>query len=145
MREWHSKPPSSLALAGTVKTPTSHPRQGKTQMFRRDLSGEELQRVASNPRPHTGKGYQTKKKLICALLRRDPVGQPRGAAFWGALLRVLGEPPGPWPRTAPANEWKDWGTRPSMGPPGADPACTELGQGAAIEEAGRIATAGGEH
>jgi hypothetical protein len=45
---------------GTVKTSMEHPSQGKTQMFRRDLGEGEFQAVLSNPRQHTGKGYQTK-------------------------------------------------------------------------------------
>lgn len=34
--------------------------QGKTQMFRRDLSEGQFQSVCENPRYHTGQGYQTK-------------------------------------------------------------------------------------
>ncbi|KAJ3110938.1 hypothetical protein HDU96_006134 [Phlyctochytrium bullatum] len=43
---------------GTVKTSMDHPSQGKTQMFRRDLSESEFRSVLDNPRQHTGKGYQ---------------------------------------------------------------------------------------
>ena len=36
-----------------------HPRQGKTQLFRRGIeSYEELAAIFENPRTHTGKGYQ---------------------------------------------------------------------------------------
>lgn len=45
---------------GTVKTSMDHPSQGKTQMFRRDLSDGEFSKVLDNPRSHTGKGYQRK-------------------------------------------------------------------------------------
>lgn len=38
----------------------SHPRKGPTQLFRRDLSAAEEDRVLENPRAHTGKGYYTK-------------------------------------------------------------------------------------
>jgi hypothetical protein len=31
-----------------------HPRQGKTQMFRRNLSEHQFERVLANPRQHTG-------------------------------------------------------------------------------------------
>ncbi len=37
-----------------------HPRKGPTQLFRRDLSTTEQERVLDNPRAHTGKGYYTK-------------------------------------------------------------------------------------
>ena len=49
------------ACRGTVKTSMTHPSQGNTQMFRRDLTDSEFSSVAYNPRQHTGKGYQTKK------------------------------------------------------------------------------------
>ena len=50
----------TLVLVGTVKTVMSHPRKGPTQLFRRDLSAAEEDRVLENPRAHTGKGYYTK-------------------------------------------------------------------------------------
>lgn len=37
-----------------MKTVMNHPRQGKTQMFRRNLSEKQFQRVLSDPRSHTG-------------------------------------------------------------------------------------------
>jgi hypothetical protein len=37
-----------------------HPSQGKTQMFRRNLSDHEFSEVLTNPRAHTNQGYQTK-------------------------------------------------------------------------------------
>ncbi|KAL4425669.1 hypothetical protein ABPG75_009685 [Micractinium tetrahymenae] len=43
---------------GTVKTMLDHPSQGRTQMFRRNLSEDGFIRVLLNPRAHTGKGYQ---------------------------------------------------------------------------------------
>lgn len=46
---------------GTVKTSMDHPTQGKTQMFRRDITNNEYVNVLNDPRHHTGKGYQTKK------------------------------------------------------------------------------------
>ncbi|CAL5229430.1 g12752 [Coccomyxa viridis] len=45
---------------GTVKTSMSHPTQGNTQMFRRDLDDTGFQQVLENPRYHSGQGYQTK-------------------------------------------------------------------------------------
>ena len=41
----------------TVGTSLSHPRQGKTQLFRRNVSNEELRRIFDDPRVHTGYGY----------------------------------------------------------------------------------------
>jgi hypothetical protein len=49
-----------LLPAETVKTSMNHPSQGKTQMFRRDLSDAQFAAVCENPRAHTGQGYQTK-------------------------------------------------------------------------------------
>jgi hypothetical protein len=37
-----------------------HPSQGKTHMFRRNLSDNQFASVCQNPRAHTGHGYQTK-------------------------------------------------------------------------------------
>lgn len=44
----------------TVGTYLKHPRQGKTQLFRRNVSYELLDKIFNNPRQHTGKGYQRK-------------------------------------------------------------------------------------
>eukprot|EP01032_Pedospumella_encystans_P013611 gene13611-15661_t len=44
---------------GTVGTCVEHPISGKTQLFRRKVSYETLQRIFQNPRVHTGKGYYT--------------------------------------------------------------------------------------
>jgi hypothetical protein len=42
---------------GTVGTSLDHPRQGRTQLFRRNVSLEMLSRIFANPRIHTGHGY----------------------------------------------------------------------------------------
>ncbi|KAL0482897.1 hypothetical protein AKO1_014186 [Acrasis kona] len=47
---------------GTVKTSLNHPVQGKTQMFRRNLTADQFESVCKNPRHHTNKGYQRKNK-----------------------------------------------------------------------------------
>lgn len=44
----------------TVATCINHPKQGKTQLFRKNVSFDELDKIFKNPRVHTGKGYQTK-------------------------------------------------------------------------------------
>ena len=48
---------------GTVGTYFKHPRQGKTQMFRKDIGKDNwslLENIFANPRIHTNLGYQTK-------------------------------------------------------------------------------------
>ena len=47
---------------GTVGSYLDHPRQGKTQLFRRQVSMSEASDIFSNPRQHTGKGYHTKNR-----------------------------------------------------------------------------------
>lgn len=42
----------------TVGTCLTHPKQGKTQMFRRNVTDKELEKIFKNPRHHTNKGYQ---------------------------------------------------------------------------------------
>jgi hypothetical protein len=44
----------------TVGTALSHPRKGRTQMFRRDCTEKEVRELLQNPRKHTGKGYRKK-------------------------------------------------------------------------------------
>jgi hypothetical protein len=44
----------------TVGTCLSHPRQGKTQLFRKGVSMNCLDKIFKNPRLHTGKGYRKK-------------------------------------------------------------------------------------
>jgi hypothetical protein len=45
---------------GTVATCLNHPKQGKTQMFRRNVDLTLLQKIFENPRIHSNKGYQKK-------------------------------------------------------------------------------------
>lgn len=44
---------------GTVGSYLDHPRQGKTQLFRRKISMSDASDIFNNPRRHTGKGYKT--------------------------------------------------------------------------------------
>lgn len=44
----------------TVSTCLEHPKKGKTQLFRKNVSFEMLRDIFANPRKHTGKGYYTK-------------------------------------------------------------------------------------
>lgn len=46
----------------TVATALNHPFKGKTQLFRKQLSMTELEKVFANPRVHTDKGYIRKRK-----------------------------------------------------------------------------------
>jgi hypothetical protein len=46
---------------GTVGTCLNHPKQGKTQLFRRDVDAESLDEIFKNPRTHTGDGYHRKQ------------------------------------------------------------------------------------
>lgn len=41
----------------TVGTSLTHPKKGKTQLFRRRCSLEMMKRIFKNPRQHTGRGY----------------------------------------------------------------------------------------
>lgn len=41
----------------TVGTVINHPKKGRTQMFRRNVSSKELLDIFTDPRTHTGKGY----------------------------------------------------------------------------------------
>lgn len=45
---------------GTVGTCMNHPIKGKTQLFRRNVTLNELDKLFANPRSHTGKGYYRK-------------------------------------------------------------------------------------
>ncbi|KAL7470846.1 hypothetical protein ACHAXS_011127 [Conticribra weissflogii] len=54
---------------GTVGTCLNHPRQGKTQLFRRDVDVSGLREIFRNPRVHTGVGYYEKEKVGKADLR----------------------------------------------------------------------------
>ena len=45
----------------TVATCIKHPKKGKTQLFRRNVSFDELEKLFKNPRTHTGKGYYEKR------------------------------------------------------------------------------------
>ena len=46
---------------GTCGSYLDHPKQGKTQLFRRKIEPNEAIAIFQNPRVHTPKGYQTKK------------------------------------------------------------------------------------
>jgi len=47
---------------GTVGSCLNHPKQGKTQLFRRDVDLAVLEKIFDNPRLHSGKGYHRKKQ-----------------------------------------------------------------------------------
>jgi hypothetical protein len=43
----------------TVGTALHHPKKGKTQLFRKHVMFDELEKIFINPRVHTRKGYYT--------------------------------------------------------------------------------------
>lgn len=45
----------------TVATCIDHPKKGKTQLFRKNITIEQLKKIFDNPRQHTGKGYYEKR------------------------------------------------------------------------------------
>lgn len=46
----------------TIASYLYHPRQKRTQLFRKQCDKEEAKRIFQNPRTHTGKGYHTKQE-----------------------------------------------------------------------------------
>ena len=44
----------------TIATALDHPMQGKTQLYRRNISDKMLERIFQNPRVHTKRGYRRK-------------------------------------------------------------------------------------
>ena len=48
---------------GTVGSYLDHPTQGKTQLFRRDITMCGVAVILDNPRQHTGVGYHTREQL----------------------------------------------------------------------------------
>jgi hypothetical protein len=44
----------------TVATCLNHPKQGKTQMFRKNVTPQEMEKIFKNPRHHINKGYKRK-------------------------------------------------------------------------------------
>lgn len=47
----------------TVGTCLNHPARGKTQLFRREVSMDQLAQIFDNPRSHTGKRYYSRQNL----------------------------------------------------------------------------------
>ena len=56
---------------GTVGTALQHPRQGKTQMFRRNCGLREVEEIMANPRVHTDKGYKRCQDITGVLGESD--------------------------------------------------------------------------
>jgi len=46
----------------TIGTAIDHPSQGKTQLFRRKCTVDDLKQILQNPRSHTGKGYKKRSR-----------------------------------------------------------------------------------
>ena len=49
--------------SGTVGSYLDHPRQGKTQLYRRNVDWSDLRQILNNPRVHTGTGYHERAEL----------------------------------------------------------------------------------
>lgn len=62
---------------GTVGTVVDHPQQGRTQLFRRNVSIVQLASIFANPRVHTGVGYRT---LLAAQNMNIDLTRPGGTA-----------------------------------------------------------------
>lgn len=71
---------------GTVGSYLDHPRQGKTQLFRRQVSMSDASDIFRNPRQHTGKGYHTKKQQNNGNNVRQQ-GRKRKAGGQGVYMR----------------------------------------------------------
>ena len=65
---------------GTIGACVSHPRQGKTQLFRRDVDALQLRFIFKNPRVHTGSGYYRSRKVLAPLSLSNNI-QDRQAEF----------------------------------------------------------------
>jgi len=48
---------------GTVGTCINHPHRGKSQLFRRNQSLDDIEAIFANPRVHTGEGYYTRESI----------------------------------------------------------------------------------
>lgn len=60
----------------TVGTCLDHPRQGRTQLFRKDVTAAELALIFWKPRIHSGKGYKRRKTGLKANeISRTDVGE----------------------------------------------------------------------
>ena len=68
---------------GTVGTCIDHPRQGKTQLFRRNVDLVMLNTIFDDPRVHTDRGYQRN--------RNNPPPPRRSEAHPAAISQAWGE------------------------------------------------------
>lgn len=82
---------------GTVGTCVDHPTQGKTSLFRRDQTVEDLRRIFANPRVHTGVGYHRREERLHRASPRHAAATGRGRVppdddvrRWTAVLTQLG-------------------------------------------------------
>lgn len=46
----------------TVATALDHPKHGKSQLYRRNITPDELEKIMEWPRVHSGRGYFTNKE-----------------------------------------------------------------------------------
>lgn len=48
----------------TVATAMYHPKHGKSQLYRRNITPDELEKIFEWPRIHSGRGYFEKKNIV---------------------------------------------------------------------------------
>eukprot|EP01068_Selenidium_serpulae_P004468 Selendium_serpulae@DN3585_c0_g1_i3.p2 len=70
--------------SGTVGSYLEHPRQGHTQLFRRNTTLLGAEAVFRNPRTHTGEGYHTKAH---AATGGGQYGEPRPCRYGDDCFR----------------------------------------------------------
>eukprot|EP00948_MAST-09A_sp_MAST-9A-sp1_P002663 g2663.t1 len=77
---------------GTVGTCLCHPKQGKTQLFRRKCTIHDLVEIFEHPRWHSGRGYQTKSNSSVLALSSSSVNDDdESSALRYNLLNVEAE------------------------------------------------------
>lgn len=52
----------------TVATVLNHPKQGRQQLYRKDVTRQELEKLFKNPRQHTGKGFRVRLREFLHVL-----------------------------------------------------------------------------
>ena len=81
---------------GTVGTCVHHPRQGKTQLFRRNVDLQLLVAIMTNPRVHTDRGYQRRPSHTegSSGSAASPTKMMRAEAWGGAQAAAPSDPVG---------------------------------------------------
>jgi hypothetical protein len=85
----------------TVGTCLEHPRQGKTQMFRRHVSPQQLEQIFADPRVHTGNGYQRVSGMPSSPHEQAPPAKARRLSVSEEAVVVEGST---WPESPSEEE-----------------------------------------